>query len=98
MNYIHVLKIRKLFQGRKRIENRFALSQGDVLNNNDIMRIFGCSGQGGMRKLNSTNTLVLISDETKGLYNDKWHEDEFHYTGMGKNGDQDLLFMQSKTS
>lgn len=54
-------------------------------------------GQGGMRKSNSINTLVLKSDVTKGLYDDKWYEDEFHYTGMGKNGDQDLLFMQNKT-
>lgn len=49
-----------------------------------------------MRKSNSTNTLVLISNETKGLYEDKWYKDEFHY-GMGKNGDQSLDFMQNKT-
>jgi 5-methylcytosine-specific restriction protein A len=79
------------------MKNRFGLSQGDVLQNDDIMKAFGCSGQGGMRKSNSTNTLVLISDETKGLYEDKWYKDEFHYTGMGKNGDQSLEFMQNKT-
>ncbi|GAA0237186.1 HNH endonuclease [Metaclostridioides mangenotii] len=79
------------------MKNRFGLSQGDVLQNDDIMKAFACSGQGCMRKSNSTNTLVLISDETKGLYEDKWYKNEFHYTGMGKNGDQSLDFMQNKT-
>ncbi|MGL5712374.1 MAG: HNH endonuclease [Paraclostridium sp.] len=77
--------------------NRFNLKQGDILINNDLMQTFKCSGQGGMRKSNTTNTLILISDETKGLYEDKWYGDEFHYTGMGKSGDQSLDFMQNKT-
>lgn len=77
--------------------NRFNLKQGDILINDDLMQIFKCSGQGGMRKSNTTNTLVLISDETKALYEDKWYGDEFHYTGMGKSGDQSLEFMQNKT-
>ncbi|CEQ29970.1 HNH endonuclease [[Clostridium] sordellii] len=76
---------------------RFNLKQGDILINDDLMERFKCSGQGGMRKSNKTNTLVLISDETKGLYEDKWYGDEFHYTGMGKKGDQSLDFMQNKT-
>ena len=79
------------------MKNRFNLVQGDILINDDLMNIFKCSGQGGMRKSNSTNTLILISDETKGLYEDKWYTDEFHYTGMGKSGDQSLDFMQNKT-
>ena len=77
--------------------NRFNLKQGDILVNDDLMKIFKCSGQGGMRKSNTTNTLVLISDETKALYEDKWYNDEFHSTGMGKSGDQSLDFMQNKT-
>lgn len=77
--------------------NRFNIKQGDVLNNNELMKTFKCSGQGGMRKSNTTNTLILISDDTKSLYEDKWYNDEFHYTGMGKSGDQSLEFMQNKT-
>ena len=61
------------------------------------MNIFKCSGQGGIRKSNSTNTLILISDETKGLYEDKWYGKELNYTGMGKSGYQSLDFMQNKT-
>jgi len=40
---------------------------------------------------------VLISNETKGLYEDKWYKDEFHFTLMGKNRDQILNFKQNKT-
>ncbi|CEN87035.1 HNH endonuclease [Paraclostridium sordellii] len=79
------------------MSNKLNLKQGDILINDELMEIFKCSGQGGMRKSNKTNTLVLISDETKGLYEDKWYGDEFHYTGMGKKGDQSLDFMQNKT-
>lgn len=50
-----------------------------------------------MRKSNSNNCLVLISDHTKDLYEDKWHGDVLHYTGMGKVGDQDKEWMQNGT-
>lgn len=79
------------------MSNKFNLKQGDILINDELMETFKCSGQGGMRKSNKTNTLILISDETKGLYEDKWYGEEFHYTGMGKSGDQSLDFMQNKT-
>jgi 5-methylcytosine-specific restriction protein A len=52
---------------------------------------------GGMRRSHQTNTLVIVSDHTKGLYDDKWYGNVLHYTGMGKNGDQDINFMQNKT-
>jgi len=52
---------------------------------------------GGMRRSKATNTLVLISDYTKGLYHDKWIGGVLHYTGMGKNGDQDIDRAQNAT-
>ena len=52
---------------------------------------------GGMRKSNTTNTLVIVSDHTKGLYEERWEGDILHYTGTGKNGDQDLSFSQNRT-
>lgn len=73
------------------------VSLGETYSNKDICDMFLCSPQGGMRKSNSTNSLVLISDHTKSLYNDRWIGDVFHYTGMGQEGDQDLHFMQNKT-
>lgn len=75
------------------MKNRFNIKQGDILNNNDLMNTFKCSSQGDMRKSNKTNTLILISDDTKALYEDKWYDDEFHYTGMVKSGNQRLEFM-----
>ena len=40
---------------------------------------------------------MLICDHTKGLYDDMWHGDVLHYTGMGKVGDQVLAGNQNKT-
>ena len=72
-------------------------SIGDAVTNSTIRETFGCSLQGGMRKSNKTNSLVLVCDHTKVLYEDKWKGDVLHYTGMGQNGDMSLDFMQNKT-
>lgn len=73
------------------------LEIGQIVNNATLMNIFKCSQQGGMRKSNSTNTLVIVSDYTRGIYHDKWIGGVLHYTGMGLTGDQDINFMQNKT-
>jgi 5-methylcytosine-specific restriction protein A len=70
---------------------------GQVVTNNEIVSEFQCGNMGGMRKSNAKNSLILISDHTKSLYDDKWYGDILHYTGMGKSGDQSLEFMQNKT-
>lgn len=41
---------------------------GDKLTNDDVRKVFQCGMMGGMRRSRKTNTLVIISDETKGLY------------------------------
>ncbi|SET30840.1 HNH endonuclease [[Clostridium] polysaccharolyticum] len=63
---------------------------GDKVTNDQLREIFGCGMMGGMRRSTKTNTLVIISDETKGIYCDTWKEGILHYTGMGKVGDQRL--------
>lgn len=73
------------------------LEIGQIVSNDDMRNIFKCGNMGGMRKSNSTNTLVIVSDHTKGLYEDRWEGDILHYTGMGKNGDQDINFSQNRT-
>lgn len=70
---------------------------GQRVTHSDIIAEFQCGNMGGMRRSKTTNSLIIISDHTKGLYEDKWFGDILHYTGMGKNGDQDLSFMQNKT-
>ncbi|MBP1920281.1 hypothetical protein [Youngiibacter multivorans] len=70
---------------------------GQIVTNNEIVSEFQCGNMGGMRKSNAKNSLVLISDHMKSLYDDKWTGDILNYTGMGKSGDQSLDFMQNKT-
>jgi 5-methylcytosine-specific restriction enzyme A len=72
------------------------IETGRILNNNDIKRIFKCAPQGGMRRSHETNTLVIVSDHTKALYEDRWHGNVLHYTGMGRVGNQTLT-LQNKT-
>lgn len=73
------------------------LEIGQVINNNTLMSIFKCGQQGGMRKSNTTNTLVIVSDYTRGIYHDKWIGGVLHYTGMGLTGDQDINNSQNRT-
>lgn len=78
------------------------LEIGKVYHNQKIKEIFKCSTQGGMRRSHITNTLVIFSDHTKGIYEDKWIIDDngeeiLLYTGMGQEGDQDIEFGQNIT-
>lgn len=73
------------------------LNPGDTINNQELRDIFKCSPQGGMRKSSRTNTLVIISDHTKAIYEDRWINNTLHYTGMGLKGDQDINYSQNKT-
>ncbi len=73
------------------------LKIGQILKNKDIVDLFKCGNMGGMRRSKTTNTLVIVSDYTKGIYHDKWIGGVLHYTGMGKNGDQDLHWAQNGT-
>lgn len=64
---------------------------GQEVTNNQIVKEFSCGNMGGMRRSKKTNTLILISDNTKNLYEDTWKEEILLYTGMGKKGDQKLV-------
>jgi 5-methylcytosine-specific restriction protein A len=73
------------------------LEPGDVISNDRLREIFKCSLQGGMRRSHKTNSLVLISDHTKSIYENRWIKVVFHYSGIGVKGVQDLNFGQNKT-
>lgn len=73
------------------------LKQGEVLNNQELCDIFKCSPQGGMRRSHKTNTLIIISNNVKSIYADRWEGEILHYTGMGSSGNQSLSFGQNKT-
>lgn len=70
---------------------------GETVTNDEIIKTFKVAQMGGMHRSKTTETLVIISDHTKGLYDDKWYGDELHYTGMGTKGDQDINWSQNKT-
>ncbi len=73
------------------------IEPGCQLDNKELCSIFKCSPQGGMRKSNSINSLVIISNHIKSIYDDRWIGKVFHYTGMGMSGDQSLDFRYNKT-
>lgn len=73
------------------------LKQGEIITNDELRQLFGCGNMGGMRRSLSTNTLVIISDHTKELYEDRWKGEILYYIGMGKKGDQSLDKTQNKT-
>lgn len=73
------------------------LKIGQILKNADVVKTFKCGNMGGIRRSKITNTLVIVSDYTKGIYHDKWIGGVLHYTGMGKSGDQDINLAQNAT-
>jgi len=76
---------------------KHGLNPGDTIINSQLIDIFKCSPQGGMRRSRRTNTLVIVSDHTRGIYEDRWIDDILHYTGMGLEGDQKIDAAQNKT-
>lgn len=63
---------------------------GETVSNEQLYTEFSCGNMGGIRPSSTNNCVVLISDHTKSLYDDKWYGNELHYTGTGKIDDQSL--------
>lgn len=72
------------------------INVGDTISNKELVSIFKVNPQQDMRRSLENNCLVLVSDHTKGLYEDKWKDNTIHYTGMG-NGNQHFSYKQNKT-
>ena len=73
------------------------LHPGETISNRQLTKLFKCSSQGGMRRSHATDSLVLIADHTQRLYENRWIDGRFHFSGIGKKGDQDVGFSQNKT-
>jgi 5-methylcytosine-specific restriction protein A len=71
--------------------------KGQKLTSEDIHRIFQCSVYGGMNRSLKTNSLVLVSNHVKSIYDDRWIDGVLHYTGMGQLGDQSIDAAQNRT-
>lgn len=69
---------------------------GKLISNSELIEVFKVGNMGGMRRSLATNSLVLVSDHTKGVYDDRWENNICFYTGMGLKGDQ-TLSSQNKT-
>lgn len=70
------------------LTNNFKI--GNTYTNAQICELFKCSLMRGMAKSNTTDTLVLIANHTKTLYDDKWINNTLYYTGEGQKGNQTL--------
>jgi len=67
------------------------LEIGEILTEEQLMKIFRVSGQRGMLKSNSTYSLSLIVSEDNDIYSDSSIRDgKIIYTGEGRIGDQKL--------
>ena len=66
------------------------LKLGVAISNAELMAAFDVGNQGGMRRSLRRGHLVVVSDHTKSLYEDRWEGNVLHYTGMGPKGDQSL--------
>ncbi len=74
------------------------LEPGKAISSQELIEIFQCGSQGGMRRSHKTGTLVIVSDPTKAVYEDRWDQDGvLHYTGMGLKGDQKLVLCPQNT-
>lgn len=71
------------------ISNPSQLEPNAILNNNEITKKFKYAPQGGIRWTHRTYALILVSNHAKPLY-DRWEGNVFHYTGMGRVGNQTL--------
>jgi 5-methylcytosine-specific restriction enzyme A len=87
----------KLYNAEEKMEKIGTIKKGDCIDNKQLTTVFKCGIRGGMRRSLRTNSLVLISDRTRGIYTDVWDKGILHYTGMGLVGDQDIDHMQNKT-
>jgi 5-methylcytosine-specific restriction enzyme A len=69
-----------------------------TISNEELRKIFKCGSRGGMRRSLQTKTLVIVSNSTKAVYEDRWSQDGIlSYTGMGLKGDRKLNFSQNRT-
>jgi len=66
------------------------LKVGDKIINKDIAELFLCTNQGGVRKSKKTNTIVLIAKFDNCSYKHRKDGDILYFTGMGKNGNQEM--------
>lgn len=61
---------------------------GQTFTHQEMYQTFKVGAMGGIRSSKVYPHIVIISDPTKGFYQDKVIDDVIYYTGTGKLGDQ----------
>lgn len=91
----------KISKNDREFETLPELVRGHTYKHDEVVKLFKISSQGGMRKSNRTNSLVLFSKHSENTernpYADFWQDGLLHYTGMGLTGDQSLNVAQNRT-
>lgn len=71
--------------------NNINIKHNQILTNNEIMEIFKCACEGGIRISKRTKTVVLVINTFKGCYNDiSWQDGILNYRGSGSKGNQSI--------
>ena len=68
------------------------LEEGTIFSSDELMKTFKIAASGGIRKTNTYNCLVIVTDPKNGVYKDtKLENGKILYTGKGLYGDQELV-------
>lgn len=73
------------------------LEANQVLSNRELMNIFHCACEGGIRPANATDSIVLVLNHTHQGLGDEWRNGTLYFTGAGSLGDQTLEKGKNKT-
>lgn len=84
--------------GGKQLENSFrtGLHPGQKISNAEIMAIFRCACEGGIRPSRRTGTIVLVVNHLKPP-EEIWRAGVLNFAGFGGKGDQTLAGGRNKT-
>lgn len=65
-----------------------SLKPGEVISNQKLMEIFKCACEGGIRYSSKTNTLVLVNNNVKNIYPNRWDKNCFLFAGKEEKAQQ----------
>lgn len=73
------------------------LQPGQTLSNAEIMAIFHCACEGGIRPSNYTDSIVVVVNHVKNPARENWHDATLWFQGSGSKGDQVLNKGRNRT-
>lgn len=73
------------------------LLPGQIISNAELMAIFHCACEGGIRPANRTHSIVLVLNHVKMDHSGDWHGGILWFRGAGSKGDQTLEKGRNRT-